>query len=152
MNDDEVRFTSETGGEKGQKSARLGGADPLALMELARVYGYGEAKYARYNYLKGYPWSLSVDALFRHLLAYLAGEDRDPESGLLHTAHVAWHGLALTSFLLRGIGEDNRVEPERPQMVVVPPPYDPLKDPDKKAIFEQLAYMKAQLMSLQADD
>ncbi len=104
----EVRVTSSTGGEKGQKSARLGGADPLALMELARVYGMGEEKYARYNYLKGYDWSLSVDALFRHLLAFLAGEDRDPESGLLHTAHVAWHALTLTSFQLRDIGSDDR--------------------------------------------
>ena len=107
--DEEVRFTSETGGEKGVKGARLGGADPLALIELAKVYGYGEQKYARYNYLKGYPWSLSVDALFRHLLAFLAGEERDQESGLLHTAHVAWHGLTLTSFLLRGVGTDDRV-------------------------------------------
>lgn len=101
-------MVSETGGEKGAKPARLGGADPLALMELAKVYGFGEAKYARYNYLKGYEWSLSVDALFRHLLAFLAGEDRDPESGLLHTAHVMWHAGTLTSYQLRGIGNDDR--------------------------------------------
>lgn len=105
---DEVRVTSATGGEKGQKEARFGGGDPLAMMELARVYGFGEQKYDRYNYLKGYAFSLSVDALFRHLFAFLAGEDRDPESGLLHTAHVAWHGQTLTSFLLRGVGEDDR--------------------------------------------
>lgn len=97
-----------TGGEKGQKEARLGGADPLALMELAKVYGMGEEKYARYNYLQGYPWSLSVDALFRHLLAFLGGEEVDPESGLLHTAHVAWHALTLTSFQQRGAGTDDR--------------------------------------------
>ena len=42
------------------------------------------------------------------LLAFLDGEDRDPESGLLHTAHIAWHGLALTAFLLRGVGTDDR--------------------------------------------
>lgn len=104
----EVRITSETGGQKGQKDARLGGSDPLALMELARVYGFGEQKYERYNYLKGYPWSLSIDAMLRHLLAFLSGEDRDPETGLLHTAHAAWHGLALTSFQLRGVGTDDR--------------------------------------------
>lgn len=97
-----------TGGEKGQKEARLGGADPLAMMELAKVYGMGEEKYARYNYLQGYPWSLSVDALFRHLLAFLGGEEVDPESGLLHTAHVAWHALTLTSFQQRGVGTDDR--------------------------------------------
>ncbi len=99
---DEERVTSSTGGQKGQKDARLGGADPRAMLELAKVYGFGEKKYDRYNYLKGYPYSLSVDALYRHLLAFLDGEDRDPESGLLHTAHVAWHALALTAFLIRG--------------------------------------------------
>ncbi len=105
----ETRYVDpETGGEKGVKDARLGGADPLALLELAKVYGFGEAKYARYNYLKGYPWSLSVDAMLRHLLAFLAGEDRDPESGLPHTAHAAWHALTLTSFVLRGVGTDDR--------------------------------------------
>jgi len=104
----EVRITSDTGGEKGQKDERFGGGDPLAFAELARVYGFGEHKYARYNYLRGYAWSLSVDALFRHLFAFLAGEDRDPESGLLHTAHVAWHAQTLTSFQLRGLGTDDR--------------------------------------------
>ena len=104
----EVRVTSATGGQKGRKNARLGGADPGALMELARVYGYGEEKYARFNYLKGYDWSLSIDALYRHFLAFQSGEDRDPESGLLHTAHVAWHALALTAFLQRGLGTDDR--------------------------------------------
>lgn len=104
----EFRYRSETGGEKGMKNERLGGADPNALRELAKVYSMGENKYARYNYLKGYPWSLSVDALYRHLLAFLAGEDRDPQSGLLHTAHVAWHALTLTAFVQRNIGTDDR--------------------------------------------
>jgi len=124
----EVRVTSATGGQKGQKNIRLGGADPIAMLELGRVYGMGETKYDRFNYLKGYPWSLSIDALKRHLLAYESGEDYDecPQhpgrydddhaydpsvcegSGLLHTAHVAWHGLTLTSFLMRGVGTDDR--------------------------------------------
>jgi hypothetical protein len=108
MNDIE-RVTSSTGGQKDRKTARFGGADPLALQELARVYGHGEQKYTRYNYLRGYDWSLSVDALFRHLFAFLAREERDPESGLLHMAHAAWHALTLVSFALRGVGTDDRV-------------------------------------------
>jgi len=101
----EVRVTSASGGQKGQKDQRLGGADPLAMQELGCVYGMGEEKYTRFNYLRGYAFSLSIDALKRHLLAFEAGEDRDPESGLLHTAHVAWHGLALTSFILRDLAQ-----------------------------------------------
>lgn len=105
----EVRVTDpNTGGQKGRKPEQLGAVDPLALMELAKVAGFGGDKYDRYNYLKGFNWSLSVDALFRHLLAFLSREDRDPESGALHTSQVAWHALCLTSFLLRGIGTDDR--------------------------------------------
>jgi hypothetical protein len=106
----EVRIIDpETGGAKGQKQTRLGALDPLALKALGDVAGMGEEKYDRFNFAKGYAWSLSVDALFRHLLAFLDGEDTDPESGLPHTAHVAWHGLALTTFLLRGRGTDDRI-------------------------------------------
>lgn len=105
---DEIRVTSATGGQKGKKLAQLGSLDPKALLAVAEVSGFGANKYARYNYLKGYDWSLSFDALQRHLLAFWAGQDQDPESGLLHLAHAAWHCLALISFLSRGIGTDDR--------------------------------------------
>lgn len=121
----EVRVTSATGGQKGKKPEAFGGGDPLSYIELAKVYAMGEAKYDRYNYLKGYAWSLSVDALFRHLFAFLSGEDRDPESGLLHTSHVAWHAQALTSFQLRGVGTDDRA----PTMPPAPPPMPPPPNP-----------------------
>lgn len=89
-----------TGGEKGSKDVQLFSAPPEAMEELGRVYGYGAKKYAPHNYRKGYNWSLSYNALYRHLLASLDGEDRDPETGLLHMAHVAWHGLTLAQFVL----------------------------------------------------
>jgi hypothetical protein len=104
----EVRTVSATGGEKGRKPCEVGAVDPLAREELGKVAGFGARKYDRGNYLKGYDWSLCVDALHRHMLAFESGEDRDPESGLLHVAHAAWHGLALASFVLRGIGTDDR--------------------------------------------
>lgn len=128
----EVRATSPTGGQKGTKVERLGGADPLALEELARVFGYGEAKYARYNYLRGYPWSQSVDALYRHFLAFQARQDRDAESGLLHMAHVAWHALAIVGWQLRGItGPDGSFDDRAPALTPAAPspspgPSDPL--------------------------
>jgi len=103
-----MRITSETGGQKDQKLAQLGAIDPVALLALAQVAGHGAQKYARYNYLKGYDWSLCMDALQRHILAFWSGEDIDPESGLPHMAHAAWHCLALLSFLERGIGTDDR--------------------------------------------
>lgn len=97
-----------TGGEKGSKLAQLGAIEPRALMELAKVAGYGGEKYARYNFLKGYKWSLSYDALQRHAHAFWAGEDFDPESKLYHLAHLSWHGLALLSFSIFKLGTDDR--------------------------------------------
>lgn len=105
----ETRITDpKTGGEKGQKDARLGSIDPSCLMDLGRVAGFGEAKYARLNYAKGYAWSLSYDALQRHLHAFWGGENLDPESGLPHLAHAAWHCFTLLFFVKRSLGTDDR--------------------------------------------
>ena len=98
----------ETGGEKGRKLAQLGALDPAALYVLAEVAGSGANKYSAHNYLRGYAWSLSYDALQRHLLKFQMGEDLDAESGLPHLGHAAWHCLALLSFLVRGLGTDDR--------------------------------------------
>jgi hypothetical protein len=108
MNNDEVRITSATGGQKGKKLAQLGAIDPKALLALAEVSGFGAEKYDAYNFMKGYDWSLSYNALQRHLLAFWAGEDTDDESGLPHLGHAAWHCLAMLSFQLRDKGTDDR--------------------------------------------
>lgn len=110
LHDDfETRMTDPlSGGQKGVKATQLGALDPAALIELARVAGYGAAKYEAFNYLKGYDWSFSFNAAQRHALLFWAGEDVDQESGRLHVAMAAWHFLALVSFMLRGIGTDSR--------------------------------------------
>lgn len=109
---DEIRVTSNTGGEKGQKQARLGSIDPQAILTVAAVAGFGEQKYSRLNYLKGYPWSLSFDALQRHLLAFWSSQDLDEESGLPHLAHAAWHCMALLAFMQHNLGTDDRYRHE----------------------------------------
>lgn len=100
----------DTGGAKGQKPCQLGAVDPLALQFLGLVAGMGANKYGRNNYTLGYRWSLSFDALLRHVLAFWAGEDNDPESGLPHLAHAAFHCLALITFAERGLGTDDRLK------------------------------------------
>lgn len=107
---DEVLITDpKTGGQKGQKLARLGALDPAALMVVAQVAGFGASKYATYNFARGFDWSLSYDAMQRHLHAFWAGEDNDSESGLPHLGHAGWHCLALLTFALRGRGTDDRI-------------------------------------------
>jgi hypothetical protein len=109
LRDDETRVRDDkTGGEKGTKLAQVGALDPVSLIEVARVAGYGANKYAAFNYLKGYDWSLSFNAMQRHAMMFWAGENVDPESQRLHIAMAAWHALALTSFVMRALGTDDR--------------------------------------------
>lgn len=94
----EVRSVSSTGGEKGTKPEVFDQFPTEALMEIARVYGFGAAKYEAHNFRRGYEWSKSYNAMMRHLIAWQGGEDNDPESGLSHLAHAAWHCMTLLSF------------------------------------------------------
>lgn len=95
----ETRQTdSETGGQKGSKPERysLLPAEPLA--EVARVYAYGAEKYDDNNWRKGYKWSLSYDALQRHINAFWGGQSVDPESGQHHLAHAVFHLFTLMTY------------------------------------------------------
>lgn len=70
---------------------------PDAMRMLAETIGYGEQKYAPYNYMKGGPASQYVDCLGRHLTAWWNGEDNDPESGKSHLGHMVFNVLQLCS-------------------------------------------------------
>ena len=105
----EIRIIDPTtGGEKGQKDVRLHALPWEALQELGRVFTFGEAKYDDYNFRKGYAWSLSYDALQRHLGFFWNREDQDKESSLHHLAHAAWHCMTLLFFSITERGTDDR--------------------------------------------
>lgn len=97
---EEVRVVNEkTGGEKGAKEARFSLIPKKELWEVARLYNFGSQKYESHNWRKGYDWSLSLDALERHL--YLFWEDResmDEETQCHHLASVVFHAFALMYF------------------------------------------------------
>lgn len=62
---------------------------PLVTLEdEARVWEYGKAKYAAWNWAKGMNWSVPYACALRHLSAWQQGEEIDPESGQSHLAHV----------------------------------------------------------------
>lgn len=42
------------------------------------------------------------NALMRHFLAHLDGELYDPETNILHMAHVGWNALAILYFMIVG--------------------------------------------------
>jgi hypothetical protein len=90
------------GGHKGVKDARFDLLPVDALWQVARVFGEGAKKYAERNWERGIPRSSQKGALDRHLALYWAGENNDPETGLPHLAHVAWHALTMLALHLRG--------------------------------------------------
>lgn len=104
----EVRSVSSTGGEKGTKDERYGLIPIEALAAVARHYGVGAKKYAAHNWRKGYEWSKSYDALQRHATAFWSGEDIDEETGSPHMAAVAFHALALITFMQEQPDFDDR--------------------------------------------
>ena len=66
----------------------------VAIEQIAKALMYGERKYNRHNYLKGFNSNRLIAATLRHVLAWQDGEDCDPESGLSHLAH-ALAGLSM---------------------------------------------------------
>jgi len=79
-----------------------------ALYGLAKVLGFGAKKYAADNWRKGLEWRRCIGAAFRHLLAFSAGEDIDPESGLPHIDHAMCCLMFLSEYQKRGTGTDDR--------------------------------------------
>lgn len=73
-----------------------------AVAEVVAVAEHGAAKYTPDGWLHVPDGQQRyTDALLRHLLADVAGEARDPDSGLLHAAHAAWGALARLELMLR---------------------------------------------------
>lgn len=77
------------------------------LLEYSKVMAYGAKKYAPFNYLHGFTWSRLVGGLFRHLFAWVAGERKDPETGLSHLSHAGCMLLMLSVHELRSLGTDD---------------------------------------------
>ena len=76
--------------------------------EVAKVLTFGANKYAEHNWRKGFKWSRVMAACFRHLYAWMRGEDKDPETGLSHLSHAACCLMFLIVFEKRNAGEDDR--------------------------------------------
>ncbi len=104
----EVITTSETGGKKGVKPNQLHAIPWEALSEIGKAYAMGAEKYGDYNFRKGYEYSKSFDAMQRHVWSWWNREDNDPESGLSHLAHAAWHVINLLFYTITNRGKDDR--------------------------------------------
>jgi hypothetical protein len=62
---------------------------PSLVLAVAKVREYGCQKYKDPDNWKQVEPQRYKDALYRHFLAYLSGENNDTESGLPHLWHMA---------------------------------------------------------------
>lgn len=91
-----------------------GGKPPIgliprsALIAEANALAFGAQKYGRDNWRGGMDWSRLVDAAFRHLSAFADGEDNDPETGLVHLAHLKACASFLIEYHEKCLGTDDR--------------------------------------------
>lgn len=84
---------------------------PLIAFEgCARVFDFGRAKYAPWNWAKGMAWSAPFGCLMRHLSAWQRGENTDPESGLPHLDHAMANLVMLTTYARTYPQGDDRTE------------------------------------------
>lgn len=74
--------------KKDNEKIRLELLSPIALNEIAKVLTFGAKKYDDHNWRLGFKWSRLLGAALRHLLAFMGGEDKDPETDLSHLAHL----------------------------------------------------------------
>lgn len=79
----------------------------------ARVAEFGAVKYAPWNWSKGLARVQLLGSLLRHTFAYLRGEDRDKETGLLHTDHILWNAAVLSHNVHWNLEDGRRAEPSR---------------------------------------
>lgn len=93
----------------GQSKPQLHLIPAAALPVVARVMELGARKYGPYNWReKPIAHTAYISAAMRHLLAFLNGEDLDPESGQSHIAHAAAGLLILEDAMRVETAKDDR--------------------------------------------
>lgn len=92
--------------DQGKVQAEL--LSPIAMLEIAKVMSFGAGKYNEENWRQGIAWKRVLGAAMRHLFAYLGGQDKDPETGLSHMAHLGCCAMFILEYEVTHKELDNR--------------------------------------------
>jgi hypothetical protein len=93
-----ITDNKSTGIKHDQEKPDMSLLSTAALIKMAEVMTFGKKKYSAHNWRGGFVWSRPLSAAFRHLVAYIGGEDKDPETGLSHLSHCACCIMFLLEF------------------------------------------------------
>ena len=91
-----------------QAKARMDLLPPKVLEGVAQVLAFGAKKYAAWNWVKAPAYGRYFAAAQRHLAAWQAGEDLDPETGLPHLHHALCSLMFLAELQRLGEAQDDR--------------------------------------------
>jgi hypothetical protein len=105
----------ELGAKLDDGKNRLGlvlGSFSNALWAVGEVGTMGAKKYCDHGW-EHVPDGVNryTDALLRHLMKELGGEQKDVDTTLLHAAHTAWNALARLELIVRGKKEAGKIKP-----------------------------------------
>lgn len=78
------------------------------LEKVSDVLAYGATKYGVNNWERGSHYRRYLASALRHLVAFIRGEDIDPESGCHHLAHCVANCLFIIQWQQEKIGVDDR--------------------------------------------
>ncbi len=93
----------------GCRKPPLSTISPAVLAELGTALLEGHLKYGGYNWrAMGVRATIYYDACLRHLLAWLGGEDIDPDSGVPHTVKAMAGLVILRDAQINGMLNDDR--------------------------------------------
>lgn len=67
----------------------------------------GGGQYPMRNWERGMKWSICIGCAGRHILKFLCGQRYDVETGCHHLAMAAWNLLAVMTYDLEEIGEND---------------------------------------------
>lgn len=93
MNDNGTREIQIENGAMRENQEGKGRPDlitPFALTRLAKHYENGSKKYADRNWEKGMKFSRYTASIFRHLIAWMKGDESED-----HLAAIAWNAFAI---------------------------------------------------------
>lgn len=87
--------------------------DWRSLEPMVKVLMYGAKKYTPDNWKKGQDLKSLSSCLMRHLVAFMDGEDIDPESGGHHLGHVLCNAMFMIHSQKHHDWADNRAAPKK---------------------------------------
>lgn len=90
-----------------KKAPTLSVVPASSLLVLGQVMALGASKYGRFNWReKSVAATVYTDALERHLIAWMAGQDEDSESKVSHLGHI----MACACILIDAMESGNLVD------------------------------------------